>query len=113
MLTLLDNPSYEDTYIITIIFIIIVKNKFPTSYVQLANENITFQKFIQETEIEERIEKNTRDHITALGDILRLHFKENLQQNPLKILPRTKHSHLDVSRDINHVINTLNDLFLA
>ncbi len=113
MLTLLKNPDYLPTYTIAIIFIVIIKNKFPDSYLKLSNQNITYKEFIEKTKIEKGIENvNTEDGNTLaiLGDLLKLHFNED--KNTLLVI-RTGEEYDDEPDRIDSIITTLNNLFIS
>ncbi len=61
MLSLLLNPAYRPTYTVAIVFIVIIKNKFPNIYTKLSDQNITYEEFIEKTDLQKSIEEKNID----------------------------------------------------
>ncbi len=123
MLTLLNDDSknhpLKQTNVIAIIYIVIIKKKFPNIYIKLSNKNITYEECIDLTSIKSAIENEQHNIFIILGDLLKLHLNEDLKTNPLKRLNQNVqytniHNQVrDVSECIGNVINTLDHLHLC
>ncbi len=109
MLTVLDmsnRQGYDPVLYSTMIFISIIKNKFPNSYIKLSNKSITFQEFITEVNIDSVIEKKKYNFL-KLGGVLKLHLDDNI--------PSIYSISYDKSKleFVNDVIKSLNNLHLS